>query len=142
MPCQRYRRRIKCGVPRITELVAFAGMFLRGVPIINKDRGVMQVGRTGFQSVIPLEWASSPSIKSDGQDAHPTKTDKLGRFGVRSALDSHFRVRQCDGGFLPLGAGLKPAPKDERPGRTGFPGMNIRPVRRPAATGTRSCRPD
>ena len=28
----------------------------------------MEAGRTGFQSVIPVGWASSPSIKWDGQD--------------------------------------------------------------------------
>ena len=44
------------------------------VPITNRARSVMQGSRTGFQPVIPVGWASSPSIKWDGQDAHPTKT--------------------------------------------------------------------
>ena len=34
----------------------------------------MQSGRTGFQPVILVGRASSPSIKLDGQDAHPTET--------------------------------------------------------------------
>ena len=42
-----------------------ACLYPGGVPIISKDRGVMQAGRAGFRSVIPVGWASSPSIKSD-----------------------------------------------------------------------------
>ena len=40
-------------------------VFKSFVPITNKDRSVMQGSRTGFQPVIPVGWASSPSIKWD-----------------------------------------------------------------------------
>ena len=42
------------------------------VPIMNNDRSLMQ-GRKGFQLLIPVGRASSPSIKCDRQDACHTK---------------------------------------------------------------------
>jgi hypothetical protein len=39
------------------------------VPIGNKHRRVIQDGTTGFQPVIPVGWASSPSIRWGGQEA-------------------------------------------------------------------------
>ncbi|MGO9122930.1 MAG: hypothetical protein ACLQPD_35585, partial [Desulfomonilaceae bacterium] len=44
----------------------FSSKIRQKLPITNKDRSVMQASRTGFQPVIPVGWASSPSIKWDG----------------------------------------------------------------------------
>jgi hypothetical protein len=59
---------LKSGGSNLYSYRSFAMLVLKSfVAIINEDRSVMQNGRTGFQPVIPVGWASSPSIKWDGQ---------------------------------------------------------------------------
>ncbi len=60
-----------------TERVAIVTSF---VPITNKDRSVMQGGRTGFQPLIPVGQASSPSIKWDRQSRVLRGTSPPNRF--------------------------------------------------------------
>jgi hypothetical protein len=52
---------------RVAYILRVCRYVSSGVPIISKDRSVMQGGRAGFRSVTPVGWASSPSIKRDGQ---------------------------------------------------------------------------
>ena len=62
--------------------------------IVNKDRSVMQGRRTGFQPVIPVGWASSPSTKWDGQDADSTTKSRAIPRSARDVPTKSFSLVQ------------------------------------------------